>query len=559
VTPPLAGAATNRRRFLGLTGLSAAAVAGGGLLSACGEEAGSSGGATQTDKLAGVVPNQGPMPAGLPAPDVPGTPPLASGYTTYPTNLIDAITEKPGTSGKEISAMTPAWGPAPPGLGSNSYLAAVNAELGTPVNFSIQDGTTYADKLNAMLGARDVPELLCIPEWEVAKLPRFSDAAAALFEDLTDYLAGDKVKAYPMLATLPTAAWRTSIWNQRLMAIPNPTGDPFPLTLFYRKDLLDALGLTFPKTIDELHQIAKQVTDSKKGVWATNDMFLMVQSYYKAPGSKTGWRLKADGTPEHKYETPEFKQAVEFMAKMYKDGLVHPDLVASRGADAKDLFAGGKVMFMQDGIGAWQGMQAEQQKIKKDFNIQPVPLFSATGGDPLAHGDWEPINWTFIKKGVGKERVEELLRIINWCSAPFGTQEWMLRENGLEGKHFTDPAAPAKTDLGFKEIANQYFFVSGRSPVVFPTPETPNYVKDLMAYNNATVKYLEKDPWDGIKIDYPATYKAQIVPTEDKITDMLRGRRPLTDLDGIVNEWRTSGGGNEARDLLAKARSDAGR
>jgi putative aldouronate transport system substrate-binding protein len=559
VTSPLAGAAANRRRFLGLAGLGAAAVAGSGLLSACGEEAGSSGAATQTDKLAGVVPNQGPMPAGLPAPDVPGVPPMPNGYTSFPTSLVDAISEKPGTSGKEISTMTPAWGPAPPGLGNNSYLDAVNTELGTPINPRIQDGTTYADKLNAMLGARDVPELLCIPEWEVAKLPRFSDAAAALFEDLTDYLAGDKINAYPLLATIPTTAWRTSIWNQRLMAIPNPTDGPFPLALFYRKDLFDAAGLTFPKTIDELYQLAKQVTDSKKGVWASGDMFQMVQMYHKSPNSKTGWRLKSDGTPEHKYETAEFKQAVEFMAKLYKDGLVHPDLVASKGADAKDLFSGGKIMFMQDGIGAWQGMQAEQQKIKPDFNIQPVPLFSATGGDPLAHGDWEPINWTFIKKGVGKERVEELLRVVNWCSAPFGTKEWLLREYGLEGKHFTNPTAPTRTDLGFKEISNQYFFISGRNPVIVQGPETPNYAKDLLAYSNETVKYLEKDPWEGIKIDFPAAYKAQTVPTEDKITDMLRGRRPLSDLDGIVSEWKTSGGGNEARDLLAKARSDAGR
>jgi putative aldouronate transport system substrate-binding protein len=288
-------------------------------------------------------------------------------------------------------------------------------------------------------------------------------------------------------------------------------------------------------------------------------MFAIVQMLHKSPGSETGWRLKADGTPEHKYETPEFKQALEVMAKIYKEGLVHPDLVASKGGDSKKLMESGRIHFMQDGVGAWQSMQAQQQKVTPAFNLQPVPIFSATGGDPLVWGDDKPISYTFVKKGTTKERIEELLKVINWCSAPFGTKEYHLREYGVEGKHHTmTPDGPVKTDLGFKEIANQYFFVSGRSPVVFPTPATPNYVKDLMAYCNTTVKYLEKDPWDGIKIEFPATYNAQIVPTEDKITDMLRGRRPLSDLDGLVSEWR-SGGGNEARDLLAKARSDAGK
>ncbi|MFC0528909.1 extracellular solute-binding protein [Phytohabitans kaempferiae] len=560
MTPPLAGAATNRRKFLGLTGLSAVAVAGGGLLSACGEGGGSKGAATDTNKVSGVLPAQGKLPDGIPQPDITSTRPIPDGYKAYPSNLVDVIADKPGSSGKEISAMTPAWGPAPPGIGQNAYLTAINQELGVPINFSIQDGLTYADKLNAMLGARDVPELLCVPQWEVEKLPRFADAVKVLFEDLTDYLSGDKVNAYPMLATFPTGAWQNALWNQRLMAIPNPTDGPFPWALFYRKDLLDAKGLTYPKSIDDLLAIGKQVTDTKAGVWAFDDIFAMVQMFHKVPASETGWRLKADGTPEHKYETPEFKQALEVMARIYKDGLVHPDLVASKGGDAKKLLESGRIIFKQDGIGAWQGMQAQQQKVTPAFNLQPVPIFSATGGDPLVWGDDKPISYTFVKKGVGKERVEELLRVINWCSAPFGSKEWHVREYGVEGQHHTISAdGPVKTDLGFKEIANQYFFVSGRSPVVQPWPETPNYVTDVLTYSNSMVKFMETNPWDGIKLEFPATYKSQTVPYEDKITDIVRGRRALTEFDGLVTEWRAAGGGDEARDFLAKARSDAGK
>ena len=52
----------------------------------------------------------------------------------------------------------------------------------------------------------------------------------------------------------------------------------------------------------------------------------------------------ADGKLEHKYETPEFEAALEFTAKLFKDGLVHPDIVASKGADAKQLFGSGKIV-----------------------------------------------------------------------------------------------------------------------------------------------------------------------------------------------------------------------
>ncbi|TDC82552.1 extracellular solute-binding protein [Micromonospora sp. KC606] len=559
MTSPNSGAGASRRNFLGLVGLGTAAVAGGPLLAGCSEKPAGSGGAQNLDKFADLLPTHKDLALNL-TPDVKGIRPVPDGYSKYPSTLVDAITDKPGTSGTQVTAMTPAWGPAPPGAAQSAYLQAVNAELGTPVNFTIQDGNTYADKLNAMLGARDVPDLLCVPGWEVEKIPRFSEAIKVLFEDLTDHLKGDAVNAYPMLATFPTGSWRNALWNERLMAVPNPTDGPFPWALFTRKDLLDERSLAVPKNLDELLTMAKQVTDPAKKVWAFSDAFAMIQMFHKVPGSKQGWRLKSDGTPEFKYETPEFRQALEVMAKIYKDGLVHPDLVASKGADAAQLFAkSGQVVFHQAGVGFWQGAQAEHQKTNPKLNIQPVPVFSATGGDPLVWGDDEPISYTFIKKGLAKERVEELLRIINWCSAPLGTQEAQLRDFGVEGKHHTrTPNGPVKTDLAFKEIANQFFFISGRNPTVGPFPDTPNLLQSLLAYSNDMVKYLEKDPWDGVKLEMPASYKANQVPIEDKFTDVLRGRRPLSDVDAIVAEWKANGG-EEARQLLAGSLPKAGR
>ncbi|GAA4671582.1 extracellular solute-binding protein [Phytohabitans rumicis] len=550
---------TSRRNFLGLLGLGAAATAGGPLLAGCSEKPAGTGAAANLDKFAGLLPAQKDPALGI-SPDVKGTRPVPDGYVKYPGTLVDAITDKPGTSGKAVTAMTPVWGPAPPGYQQSAYLQAVNAELGTPVNFTIQDGNTYADKLNAMFGARDVPELLCVPGWEVGKIPRFDEAAKVLFEDLTDYVKGDAVNAYPMLATFPTGAWRNAIWNQRLYAVPNPSEGPFPWALFTRKDLLDARGLTMPKSLDELLTVAKEVTDPAKKVWAFDDVFAMIQIYHKVPGSKQGWRLKADKTPEFKYETPEYRQALEAMAKIYKDGLVHPDVVASKGADANLLFAqAGSIIFKQAGVGFWQGAQAEHQKVNPKLNIQPVPVFSAAGGDPLMWRADEPISYTFVKKGVGKERIEELLRIINWCSAPLGSQEAQLRDYGVEGKHHTKtPGGPVKTDLAFKEIANQYFFISGRNPVIGPFPDTPHFVPDLLTWSNETVKYLEPDPWDGLKLEMPAAFKGFAVPAEEKFTDVVRGRRPVSDVDSIVQEWKANGG-EEARQLLAKALSEAGR
>jgi putative aldouronate transport system substrate-binding protein len=551
---------TSRRNFLGLVGLGAAVAASGGLLSACSKTPTSQGGSQVLDKYAALLPTRKDLTLPLPPADIKGVPPVADAYTKFPGSLTKAITEKPGTSGQEVKAMTPQWGPPPPGIPQNAYLAAVNAELGTPINFTIADGNTYADKLNAMLGARDVPDLLCIPSWEYPKIPRFSEAVKTLFEDLTPYLKGSAVDAYPMLASYPTAAWRESIWNEALYAVPNDTTLAIGWMLFARKDLLDKAGQAMPTNLEQLLSVAKAMTKPDAKVWAFNDVFPMIQMFHKTPGAKGGWRLKADKTPEFKYETAEYRAALEVMAQIYKDGLVHPDVVASKGADSTALFApGGQIIFNQAGPGMMPGAQSQHQKVVPDMHISPVVNFAVGGGAPLIHGDEVPVSFTFIKKGLGQDRVKELLRLINWCSAPFGTQEYNLRENGVEGQHHTmGPGGPVKTDLGFKEIANQYFFISGRRPVQQPVPDVSWYHEEYMQYLNAMAPNVEKDPWDGIKLEMPAAYKANQVPFEDKFTDVVRGRRPLSDVDAIVKEWKAQGG-DEGRALLAKALQDAGR
>jgi putative aldouronate transport system substrate-binding protein len=526
----------------------------------CGRGPRNRGRATGALEVAAVIPKYTPIE--LLKPDIPGEGLIPSGYLHYPTHLVDAITDRPARSGEAITTMSPAWGPNPPGLGRNAYLAAVNGELGAPINPSLQDGNTYADKLSAVLGARDVPHLLCVPSWEIDKIPRFSQAVKALFADLTDHLRGDAASAYPMLAALPTVAWQYAVWSGRLAAVPFPNSGPFPWALFYRKDLTDRAGVAAPKTIDELYDFGKRMTNPSKGVWAFGNLFNMVQMFFKCPGSKGGWRKKAGGGLEFKFETAEFRQALEFATRLFQEGMVHPDLVASKGADAKQLFSAGKMIAWEDGLGAWRGMQGEQSKVTRGFDMHPIPVFSAVGGEPLVWGSAEPVFYTFLKKGLGKERTEELLRVLNWCAAPFGSKEYELCLSGVEGKHFTRAAdgSPVPTDLFNQELATppQYSVLGGRVAVEVASADVPHYVEHLLAYTRATIPYLEPDLFHAIKVELPASYSKTIATSEDKLNDVLRGRRPLRDLDAIIREWRNTGG-DEGRAFLEKILADNGR
>src|SRR5688572_15093375 len=179
---------TSRRDFIAATALGAVGVVGVG---GCSKKAKSSGAASNAKQTAEVLPKL--IPKRFLNPDIPGEGPIPDGYLSYPRELVVAVKRKPGSTGRPITTMNASWGATPPGVERNSYLQAVNAELGVPIHPSAQDGNTYAAKLSAILGARDVPDLLSVPNWEVDKIPRFSQAVKALFEDLTDHLRGDAV------------------------------------------------------------------------------------------------------------------------------------------------------------------------------------------------------------------------------------------------------------------------------------------------------------------------------------------------------------------------------
>jgi putative aldouronate transport system substrate-binding protein len=547
------GGGTSRRTFISFLGAGAAAAASGVTLTGCsdGKSSSTSGRAETEDKLSGLLPKY----IGYESvkPDLPGENGASPGFSHYPSELKRAVPDKMVPSGKEVSAMTPLWSPIPP-LSGNSYFEANNERIGAPVKFNILNGNDYGDKLGPILAAGNVPELLCIPGWNISGLTRFSQAADKLFEDLTPYLAGDKVSAYPMLANLPTRAWAYGVWNSQLKAVPFPS-DGFAWGLFYRKDIFDQVGAEPPKNADDMLALGKQLTDAKAGRWAFGSVADEVARMFGAPG---GWRKDSSGKLVNKIETPEFEEAVAFTRKLFQAGYVHPEVVGN-SADEKALFEGGKFVIRQDGLGAWAESLQRQLPTNPKFNPQPVMPFAHDGGTPITWGGEPAGIFTFVKKGVGEDRVKELLGVLNYTSAPFGTEEYQLYNYGVEGKHYTKQSngAPKLTPLGQKEVSQTYIFLGGR-PVAITQSEYPGYVQSMSAWQNAAAKVREKNLFDGIRVEQPAKMATLGKPFDDALQDIYRGRKPVSYLKTALKQWQDNGG-NEGRDFYAKVLSDNGR
>ncbi|NYI04410.1 extracellular solute-binding protein [Allostreptomyces psammosilenae] len=561
MTPSLPAGGPNRRRFLSVLAAGTAMAAAGPVLTACsapdsGSAGGSGGGAgADASTLNDLLPTY--TPTNIVTPDLPGVDgpagPTPPGFLTYPADPVRAVEGTPG-AGSTFTAMTPAWWPIPPGLGSNSYYDAVNERLGATFQFNPVPGEDYGPKLSATLAASEHPDLTCIPNWDFPA--RFTEAVPTLFEPITEYLRGDKgAQDYPLLAGFPTTAWAFGVYGNELYGIPSQFS-MFGNVTYYRKDIFDQMGLAEPTNADELLALGREVNDPDNNRWAFGDLLWDAQRMFGAPQN---WRINSDGTLTNQIETEEYRAAIEWLRILYSEGLVHPDIAGGQ-SNGKDLFESGRMLMYADSIGAWHEALGRQLANNPDFQMQPFKPFAHDGGTPIVYGPTLPAAFlTFIKKGTPPEKVQEILRCLNLLAAPLGTQEYDLALYGAEGTHWTrgEKNAPQVTDLGRSEVTLTYGFLVG-SPSVIAHVQYPGYVEALHAWQSEAAQYIDDDPKRGLHVEEPADLVGLATEYEERVKDVYRGRVDISEWDSIVASWRRDGG-DRLREFYAGVFQEAGR
>jgi putative aldouronate transport system substrate-binding protein len=188
--------------------------------------------------------------------------------------------------------------------------------------------------------------------------------------------------------------------------------------------------------------------------------------------------------------------------------------------------------------------------------VRTIQPFAHDGGKPTWHQFHAAIGITAIKKNP-PERVKEILRILNYFAAPFGSQESRLLEYGLEGVHFQYDAQgnPIKTDKGRADLNVMWQYLAVRPPVLF-YPQDAEFAGVAYADTKAMLPALVKDPSLGL---YSRTDRSKGGPLYQTFADgllpIVTGRAPLSDYDKVLSDWK-SGGGDQMRTEYQQAYAD---
>jgi putative aldouronate transport system substrate-binding protein len=523
-------------------------------------------------KTSSAYPTYAPAPGG-PKPDFPAPGPLyQDGFSTYPKNPAKALgTSMPGLGGKVLS-YTNNSAPAPPTpFDQNPAWQAVNKSLNADMQFTIIAQADYRAKLATVMAGNDLPDFMLIPGpgatgTSVPGLSQFMEIQCA---DLTPFLGGDAAKDYPYLAAIPTYAWKNSgsARNGKLYMLPIQRYYPGSMLLKNAEVYDKSLGKDYtPKNADDFKRVLQQLNKPSENQWAIGsylDQMYYIYFFAAMFGAPNNWGLDASGKLVKDIETPQYKEAMAYVRDLITSGLYHPDsLTIADSTRARDALIGSKFVLDVETFGnAWQDGWTRGPKLNPPVTPQAVMPFPAKDGGKPQHFFGRGFFGNTVLKKAPPDRIKELLRIANWLAAPFGSAEDVLLTIGVPEVDYTLDASGTMTPTPRSNTdANSvpWKYIVQRPQVAYWTG-IPDYARAATDFEKVAIPVGVADPTLGYQ---SATLDSKGAPLgrtlTDGITDLLAGRRPMSEFDQVVKEWQ-NGGGNQIRTELEKAiAADAG-
>jgi putative aldouronate transport system substrate-binding protein len=483
----------------------------------------------------------------------PDLPPRAdgvdAGYFTFPQTPFKAVKQKPG-NGEDVTLMTNLIQGAVVALEQNAAWQAVNQDMGLTVRQRLYGSGDYRNGLATTIAGGDLPDTIYNPPQKyIPNLPAFLQSQCA---DLTPFIGGDAVKDYPNLANIPTPCWAETVVNGSIYGVPVPRA-PFLNAFLVRQDLVDQAGLQQPTSADDFKKFLTALTKAQQnqfglasagssgGSLAVSSQSPMLMVF----GVPNNWTLDSSGKLIKDYETEQYRAAVGYARDLWAAGVFHPDSRTLTGTTLSTALRGGQAVVASHSFGAliaqWSLLASENPAAR----LRVIHPFSADGKTkPIYHTGPSNFGISLIKKG-SDDRVKLLLRVLNYIASPFGSQEYTLLNYGLEGVHYNRDAngVPALTEKGRAEVLSTWKYITNNPQVLFSPDRSQDYATNIQADEKAMADVAIADPTLGY---FSATYSGQQALLDqafnDGINDVVVGRSPLSDIDGLVSAWRNNGG-----------------
>jgi putative aldouronate transport system substrate-binding protein len=392
------------------------------------------------------------------------------------------------------------------------------------------------------------------------------------YTDLTPYVTGEALKEFPNLAKFAPQLWKNSSIRGKNYGVPRPRFLTSTGTL-WRKDWAEKFGNPNPKTPDEFFTMLENFTnkdpdgDGQKNTWGLGDSGISgtnafsslaahstVMGMFKVPYP---WRQNSDGSLTFFIETPEYKTYLAYMNKIWAAGLYYPDTLTQTGDQNRNNFVSGKYGGITDtvtGIPNATGRRAVAKTFNPNADVVMLPPPGVDGSQGYHYGGPGFYAMAMIPSKVGKdpERVKELLRILDFFAAPFGSEEYIFINYGIEGVDHTKQAdgSPVVTDLGKNEIGDLPYIMGPQPVLYYPAfPDQGQIVQD--AVKTLLSNVYVNPALTAFSQTWVSKQSELTTVVNDAANAIVTGRQPISTLDKLISDWKSRGGDTVAKEFAA--------
>ncbi|OXM82290.1 ABC transporter substrate-binding protein [Paenibacillus rigui] len=436
-------------------------------------------------------------------------------------------------------------------------------------------GTNYLNQLNLKIAANEMPDLF-LPQQGIEDSLAKNGAIADLTELLPKY-------APNLWQAIPKEMWDVVKANDptgqgKIYYIPGMV-DYGRYAGLIRKDWLDKLGMAMPKTQDDYVKVLEAFRDKdpngngqkdelptggrQEARWMDH-LFAMygVAMFEGYPD----WDLY-DGKLTYSAVTPNMKAALEFIAKLYKDGLLDKETLLNDKAkwDGKITAnkAGNYFHWVEQLNLNLENLQ-KNTGVKAEFSVLPVPEVAGYKGF-YTWKRFQPPAWV-VKNNKDQKKLMATMKLLNNM---YDKKNWIPLYLGVEGMHHTmKDGKPVKLpdDKSTQEnlILDPYAKISTLDFMTELNKSTAsedrmwaiNQVNQNMQEAQKFAKVIAGDGMPASVYDGFADINNRTLYVE-YATKIILGQYPISKFDEFVDKWNKSGGEEvtkRAREWYAKVK-----
>ena len=479
---------------------------------------------------------------------------------------------------------------------NNAYTRLLNERLNVQNQdvFEAMD-EQYTDSVTMVIAQNDLPDVMIVEDLDELQYLVDNDMIADLTDSYNNCMR-DTIKN--IYGSYGRDILDVVTFGGKIMAIPETNISDGPNLIWLRKDWMDALGLSAPRTLSDVEEIIRQFKEKDPGHnGAGNTVGLVCDTslcggcgysseytldiIFAAYGAfPKQWIYDEDGNVVYGSVQPEAKEALAHIHELYKEGILDQDFLMRTSSNLIELIVDGQCGSF---FGPWWApnnplMQAVEQN--KDAEWQPYLIATEESGLTSYHTQNPSGKYIVVRKGY--EYPEIACKIV---SVLFDYLRYNDRDNQEIVDYYKENVDPTARPFAINvDYNNALQICYGELNHVFAGDKSADDLNVLeYSYYEACESYL-KDAENASAEDW-AAYTSRITAckilndgrtnkveslyfgeTETMVTDwwslenlesdtylkIVTGESSLDEFDRFVENWYQNGGETITKEVRAE-------